>query len=711
MTSLYPECPENADLAFAAPTLLFRQQIVKALGYVVLFFILYVVLLLAALALAVVLISGGVWLFRTNPAWTTGVLGLCLTLPGVMVLFFLAKFLFNRHQQANPYRIEIFADNQPGVFDFVARLVKDMRIRFPEKIFIVPDMNANVFYQSGLRSLFRPGHRNLEIGLGLINSVNISEFKMLLAFEFAHFSQRSMKLGSYIYSVNKILYNMLYENDRWQEAEHRWRYGGGLFGFFARITTRILNMMQYVLRKIYAMINRQYLELSREMEFYADTIAVGLSSSAIATSSLRRVEMAGYCLDHCFHKLSELSDQTLRFSNIFTVQRALVQYYAAQYHLEPDAAGLPVITDNYFHNFLKSRVQLREQWTSHLSREAREAHYIQADISCRINTDSAWRLFNIPEKLQEQMTARVYRLTPQPQAIQFAAIAPAAYISELARRHQQYEYPRMFNDYYDNRPFSDLYSRQPLQLPPEEMQERNLQTLYHPDVVWRMRSFFRDRQDAETLQAISSGQFQTNYFEFDGQKYSMPRARQLARMLSEKVTSEMTWLEEHDQDAFRYHYTKAAQLNQDTAALVKEKYAEVLRYQEMGLQLNEQVFRIIHCISQVFNNGEQDSPSVPVLFGELSTETRKFQEMVEKLSAAGLLKDFPPEMAVKLAWFREQNNTFLHGMDMVPDYPAIQELHEICSAIMEHFNNSVILLKKSYLEFVLTLEPANNNPG
>ena len=41
----------------------------------------------------------------------------------------------------------------------------------------------------------------------------MQEFKAILAHEFGHFSQRSMKVGSYVYYVNQVIFNMLYDND------------------------------------------------------------------------------------------------------------------------------------------------------------------------------------------------------------------------------------------------------------------------------------------------------------------------------------------------------------------------------------------------------------------------------------------------------------------------------------------------------------------
>ncbi|WP_158563197.1 M48 family metallopeptidase [Chitinophaga silvatica] len=704
MTNFYPECQRNAGLALIEPTLLFKQQIVKAISCVVLFFILYVVLLLTAVALAVACISGGALLFRTYPGWLTGAISISFIVLGGMVLFFLMKFLFSKRSSSNPYRREILAANHPYLFDFIQQLVKDTRIRFPKKIFLVPDSNTSMFDDPSLLSLFWAPRKNLEIGIGLINSVNLSELKMLLAHEFAHFSKRSMKLGCYVYTFNKRLYNLLYENEQWNEIEANWQHKNHLFSFYAHITSKILHVIQSILKKFYSITNQQYLELSKEMEWYADTIAVNLSSTETAISGLRRQEMGAYCLDHCFHKLPDLAEKSLRFDNIFLVQQSLIHYYAMQHHLSLDDAGLPIISDNYFQSFLKSKVQLREQWTSHLTRESRETHFKDANITCEPLSLSAWVLFTDPEQLQQAMTNHIYELTT-PSFDSLEMISADEYIDELAERHQLYEYPCVFNDYYDNRAFSEFNESYSTPLSREDLTSNNMATIYHPAVVLRMRSFYRDRQDAEMLQAISNGELKTKHFEFNGQKYSAPRAQQLSRMLWEHVNQEQDWLKHHDEFAFRYHYTIAQQESQEIADLLVEQYTEILKYQQSGQRLNNQVIKIIHCVSLIFNSSDQHSAILPDLFDVLSTECWNFKMLLAQLVNSPIYHSFPEEVDDKIRKFREQDCRFVD--DMVPDYVAIQSLHEISSTLMEHFNSGIILLKKTYLDFILTLEPGN----
>ena len=47
-------------------------------------------------------------------------------------------------------------------------------------------MNAAVFYDLSIFNLFFPSKKNLEIGLGLVNVLNLGEFKAILAHEFGH---------------------------------------------------------------------------------------------------------------------------------------------------------------------------------------------------------------------------------------------------------------------------------------------------------------------------------------------------------------------------------------------------------------------------------------------------------------------------------------------------------------------------------------------
>ncbi len=131
---------------------------------------------------------------------------------GLMFLFLLKGF-FKRQRADKSLRVEITQEGQPILFGFIRRLCQETRAPFPHRIFLSPEVNAAVFYNSSVVSLFWPTPKNLLIGLGLVNALNLSEFKAVLAHEFGHFSQSSMKLGSYVYVANRIIGDMVYGRD------------------------------------------------------------------------------------------------------------------------------------------------------------------------------------------------------------------------------------------------------------------------------------------------------------------------------------------------------------------------------------------------------------------------------------------------------------------------------------------------------------------
>jgi hypothetical protein len=77
--------------------------------------------------------------------------------------------------------------------------------------------------------------------------------------------------------------------------------------------------------------------------------------------------------------------------------------------------------------------------------------------------------------------------------------------------------------------------------------------------------------------------------------------------------------------------------------------------------------------------------------------------LLNQITNSPIYHSFPEEMDNRIRTFREQGCRFAD--DIVPDYVAIQSLHEISSSLMEHYNSGIILLKKTYLDFLLTLEP------
>jgi hypothetical protein len=134
-------------------------------------------LLLIALSLAILALCGyiGYRLVSIRVSIFTVVVGIILIAFGFMFFLFLVRFIFSKHKEENPYRIRVFKEDHPELFKLIEEVADEVGTHVPRKVFLVQHVNATVFYNSNFWSLFVPVRKNLDIGLGLINSLSLSE--------------------------------------------------------------------------------------------------------------------------------------------------------------------------------------------------------------------------------------------------------------------------------------------------------------------------------------------------------------------------------------------------------------------------------------------------------------------------------------------------------------------------------------------------------
>ena len=182
----YPANPVNVPASVTEPKISFKKEVTRVMGNILLFFVVYIILFLLSIGLTIACFYGGVAIIVAIPRLTTILAGLGLIGLGVMVFVFLIKFLFAVTRYDRSGIIEVNEEEQPKLFAFIRQLTKDTQTPFPKKIFISPEVNACVFYDSSFWSMFLPIKKNLQIGLGLVNSLNVSEFKAVMSHEFGH---------------------------------------------------------------------------------------------------------------------------------------------------------------------------------------------------------------------------------------------------------------------------------------------------------------------------------------------------------------------------------------------------------------------------------------------------------------------------------------------------------------------------------------------
>ena len=156
--------------------------------------------------------------------------------------------MFKFHKVDRSHLHEITRKDEPALFSMIDEIVEKVDTSFPKKVYLSSNVNAAVFYDSSFWSMFFPIRKNLQIGLGLVNTVSKSELKAILSHEFGHFSQKTMKVGSYVYNVNQVIFNMLYDNESYERLIQRWGSISDYITIFVLIAIKIIEFIQWILR-------------------------------------------------------------------------------------------------------------------------------------------------------------------------------------------------------------------------------------------------------------------------------------------------------------------------------------------------------------------------------------------------------------------------------------------------------------------------------
>lgn len=592
--SLYPKAPETFLPQLLAPSAGFKKQVGKVIFSVILFFIVYILLIIAAAALAVACCFFGWRLIVASPRFLTLLLGGGLMAVGVSVFFFLVKFVFAVTKDENDSRIEINEKDQPALFAFIKRLSAETNTVFPKKIFISPDVNACVFYNSSFWSMFFPVRKNLEIGLGLVNSINISEFKAVIAHEFGHFSQRSMKLGSFTYNVNRMIYNMLYENTGYSSFLSSWGNLHGILGLFAEITSKIAVGIQAILKEMYKIVNKNYMGLSREMEFHADAVASSVAGANNLISGLARIEIAASCYASAVEKANAYLKDKKISANLYDNQLTILRAFAKE-HVLPVRNHLPDISYQFVRSFSKSRVNYKNQWASHPTLEERKNHAEKLEMNCDSLDNRAWEIFSNPEQLQETVTRNMYNHIPPEEKIEtFDAIAFEEWQNT---EKEKYQLPAYYKGYYDKRyPETKNWD---LEKADDVLINKEFEQFFSDEQVKLFSVIRSNEADLELVKAIKEKAVDTKTFDFDGKKINREEAAAVVAQLEEDIRMQNEQLAASDYYVTALFLSKAGTMRNE----LKLQYAEMKRHECQHNQYVDTINKIFSVINPFYQGG------------------------------------------------------------------------------------------------------------
>jgi Zn-dependent protease with chaperone function len=575
-SAFYPPTPADVPLDLTAPTPRYRLQVAAVLASLVCFVVLY----LALVAGSAYAVYWSVTFSVSRVDKGTVILKLALIAASSLLFLFLLKGLFKRQQADPALRVEVKEKDQPVLFAFIRRLCEETGAPFPRRVYLSPEVNAAVFYNSSFLSLFLPTRKNLLIGLGLVNVLNLTEFKAVLAHEFGHFSQKSMKVGAYVYVANRIIGDMVYGRDWLDDLLSQLRRTDIRIAVFAYGFGGILWGLRKFLEGVFRTINFAHSALSRQMEFNADRVAVSVAGSDAIVHSLARLDFAQESLMQAWQDLATAADHRLYTCDLFYHQNCAARYLRTL-RKDPHLGEPPPVPDDpelTVEVFEPGDTGVPLMWATHPSNYDREQNAKRPYIRTTIDDRSPWLLFREPARVREDVTWKFYREVVKLKN-DVVLVEPEAVQNFIDDEHAETTYNERYHGLYDDRyinpgSLDDLLkeARQPCE-EWSRLGEVHAQ-LYGTDLKTWMEAHVRRRQEQYILAGLDDGELQLKDkdFEFRGSRVRAADAKRLRKTVERELEEDRERLASLDRKVFLLHYRMAHELGGGFCSELESRY-------------------------------------------------------------------------------------------------------------------------------------------
>jgi len=607
----------------------FKKQTVRAVFSIFLFIIVYLLLLCSSILLTAACIFIGASIIVVKPGLITLFIGVGVISMGISILVFLLKFINKTHKNDLSTLIEITEAEEPKLVALINNLASHVGTRAPKKIYLSADVNAQVFYDSSFWSMFLPVKKNLQIGLGLVNTVTQQELKAILAHEFGHFSQKTMRLGSYTYNVNQVIYNLVNEDDRYLDWVNRWARSSWLIYIFVMIALYIVKGIKWILIKMYAFVNKQYLALSREMEFQADEIAAKVTGYQPLKSALLRSSLADYSLNSVLAYYRSDHKQEWTSENIYPEQTFVLGFLAKDMQL-PVKYNLPQVPVHELGRLNKSKLVIKDQWASHPSTKDRITRLEETNLNAEVlEAQPANELFTQIELWQKQFTNTIFEERKKNENYQLNNLP--RFKETFIDKFTKGTFPKIFNGYYDDK--DPVLRHIEMDVDLEEHVDKTL--LFSDERIEQIYIAIALKNDFCTLQQIADKRAGIATFDYNGKKYKRKQAKALAENIREEGEKLFKQISKYDQQIFLYFSNLEIQQNKQPQ--LKKMYQNLNNFDaqyEKKIALFEQAMQQLEFVSVTTPNEQ-----IKANFEALETLENEIKQSINEMCNNDFFKD------------------------------------------------------------------------
>lgn len=140
-------------------------------------------------------------------------------------------------------------DRHPKLFEHIRAVAQKANQKMPTEVYLIPDVNAFVAERGGVMGI--GSRRVMGIGLALLQAMNVSQFRYVIAHEFGHYYGGDTKLAPWVYKTRQAIIRTVQSlgSRSWLYFIFKW-YGT----MFLRLTHSISRQQEYAADRMSAQI-------------------------------------------------------------------------------------------------------------------------------------------------------------------------------------------------------------------------------------------------------------------------------------------------------------------------------------------------------------------------------------------------------------------------------------------------------------------------
>jgi Zn-dependent protease with chaperone function len=442
--------------------------------------------------------------------------------------------------------------------------------------------------ESSMVNLFVHPRYSLMLGLGLVNFLNLSQFKAVLAHEFGHFTQKSGRTDRYVFTALGVIDAVTHGPDAFDRLLDGVRRSGSL-GFLAAPPQGIIWCLRKFLAGAFWGLLYSFKSLRRQKEFHADLVAVTAAGSDAIIHGLYRSVFADMALGQAVTDLRTAAEHGLYTADLFHHQNHAAAFLR-KIKNEPELGEIPPPPEGAGpadapRLFKPSDVDQPSMWADHPPLYERELNAREQFVEAIPDDRSPWLLVHDAPTLREKVTWRFYRVglkLPKDTLITEADVVQKFIDDE----HADTTFDPKYGGAYDERPvrpgeLADVEAALKLEPWPAERIARAQARLHDAELGEHVEAFRSLQKEMRKVREYASERPKRDLL-FRGKRYRGRRQiDKLTRSLERELDEVFEWLASYDRRVALVHFQMAHACGGRALRELANRYEFQVRQQDL----------------------------------------------------------------------------------------------------------------------------------